>query len=52
METQKITINIETNGEKCEMTDQEIKTWYEENIAKLFNPEYGTPKISVTVERE
>ena len=52
METQKITINIETNGEKCEMTDQEIKAWYEENISKLFNPEYGTPKISVTVERE
>ena len=35
-----------------QMTDEEIRKWYEENIAKIFNPEFGTPKISVTVERE
>ena len=52
MEEQTITITIRTKGEKCVMTDAEIKEWYEENVKKIFNPAYGTPEISVKVERE
>jgi hypothetical protein len=52
MEEQKITVTIKTRGEKCEMTDAEIEKWYLDNIAKLFNPEYGTPVIEVKVERK
>ena len=51
MEEQIITIKIKTKGEVCEMSDDEIKNWYEENLSKLFNPAYGTPEISVAVER-
>ncbi|MCR5273402.1 MAG: hypothetical protein K6E13_10555 [Lachnospiraceae bacterium] len=52
MEEQTIKITIKTKGEKCEMTTEEIKRWYEENVKKLFNPEYGTPEICVEVERQ
>ena len=51
MEKQIITVTIKTKGEKCEMSDEAIKAWYESNVAKLFNPEYGTPEISVDVKR-
>ncbi len=51
MEKQIINITIETEGETCEMTDKEIKAWYESHVAKLFNPEYGTPMIEVSVKR-
>ena len=51
MEEQIITVKIITKGEKCEMTDSEIRQWYGEKIAGLFNPEYGTPEITVNVER-
>ena len=51
MEQQIISITIKTKGEKCEMSDSEIKQWYESHIADLFNPEYGTPEISVEVKR-
>ena len=51
MEEQVITIVVKTTGEKCVMSDIEIKKWYEENIAKLFNPNYGTPEITVDVKR-
>ncbi len=51
MEEQKITIEITTSGEKCELTDAEIKKWYETKVSSLFNKEYGTPVISVKVER-
>ncbi len=51
MEEQVITIVVKTAGEKCVMSDDEIKKWYENNIAKLFNPDYGTPEISVDVKR-
>ena len=51
MEEQVITITVKTKGEKCEMSDAEIKEWYETNVAKLFNPAYGTPEISVDVKR-
>ena len=51
MEKQIINIQVTTKGEKCEMTSEEIKAWYEEKIASLFNKKYGTPKIEVDVER-
>ncbi|MBR6916729.1 MAG: hypothetical protein IKN38_00960 [Clostridia bacterium] len=51
MEKQKVTITVITEGEKCEMSDGEIKEWYRANVSKLFNPEYGTPEISVALER-
>lgn len=52
MEEQYITVKIKTKGEKCEMTDAEIKRWYETKIAGLFDPRYGTPEIEVKVERK
>ena len=51
MEEQIITITVKTKGEKCQMSDAEIREWYETNVAALFNPEYGTPEITVRVER-
>ena len=51
MEQQLITVTIRTQGEKCEMSDSEIKEWYESSIAKLFDPRYGTPEIEAKVER-
>ena len=51
MEEQIITITVKTNGEKCEMSDAEIKEWYESNILKMFNRDYGTPEVSVDVKR-
>ncbi len=50
-EEQIITVTIKTKGEKCEMTDDEIRIWYETHIAGLFDPEYGTPEIAVDVKR-
>ena len=50
-EEQIITITVKTEGEKCEMTDEQIREWYETNVAKLFDPAYGTPRIDVKVER-
>ena len=52
MEEQTVTITVRTKGENCEMTDQEIRKWYEDSVAGLFNPAYGTPEISVKVERK
>ena len=51
MEEQTITIVIKTQGEKCEMTNEQIREWYETNIRGLFNPAYGTPEITIDVER-
>ena len=51
MEEQTITIIIKTQGEKCEMTNEQIWEWYETNIRGLFNPAYGTPEITIDVER-
>ncbi len=52
MEKQTITIQIQTEGETCQMSDEEIRAWYQTKVAGLFNPEYGTPKITVEVKRE
>ena len=51
MEEQLITITVRTKGEPCEMTDSEIRQWYETHVAGLFNPAYGAPEITVTVKR-
>ena len=51
MEEQIITITVKTNGDVCEMSDAQIREWYEKSIAGLFNPEYGTPEITVDVKR-
>ena len=52
MEKQIINIKIKTQGEKCEMSTDEIRAWYEEKIKGIFNSEYGTPEIEVEVKRE
>ena len=51
MEKQTVTVTIRTSGEKCQMTDEEIIAWYKQQIAGLFNPEYGTPEIEVRLDR-
>ena len=51
MEKQVITITVKTEGENCEMSDREIREWYESHVASLFNPEFGTPEITVELER-
>ena len=51
MEEQIVTITVRTKGEICEMSDGEIREWYAANIAKLFNTAYGTPEITVELER-
>ncbi len=51
MEEQIITVTIKTKGEKCELSDAEIKEWYESHIAKLFDPKFGTPEIKAEVKR-
>ncbi|MBR0303403.1 MAG: hypothetical protein IJQ80_06095 [Clostridia bacterium] len=51
MEEQIITITVKTVGDVCVMSDEEIKEWYLSSISKLFNPEFGTPEITVDVKR-
>ena len=51
MEEQVIKVTIRTKGEKCQMSDAEIKAWYEKNIAGLFDPAFGTPEIEVELKR-
>lgn len=51
MEEQIVTVTIKTKGEKCELSDEEIREWYASNVAKLFDPAYGTPEIDVDVKR-
>lgn len=51
MEKQTVTVTVRTSGEQCQMTDEEILSWYKQQIAGLFNPAYGTPEIDVKLER-
>ncbi len=51
LEKQTVIITVVTEGEKCEMSDREIIDWYQTHIADLFNPEFGRPQISVSLER-
>lgn len=52
MEEQRITITVKSKGEPCELTVAEIKAWYEARIAALFDPKWGTPEITIDVERK
>ena len=51
MEEQIITVTVKTQGEPCALTDAEIRAWYENRIAALFDPQWGTPEITVDVKR-
>ncbi|MBR6040063.1 MAG: antibiotic biosynthesis monooxygenase [Clostridia bacterium] len=50
-EEQTVTVTVRTKGEPCALTDAEIKAWYAERVASLFDPQWGTPEITVDVER-
>ena len=52
MEIHEIDIKIITKGEACEMSEAEVRRWYEEKIKSLFNPAFGTPEITVNVSRK
>lgn len=51
MEEQVITVTIRTKGDVCVLSNEKIAQWYKENIAKLFNKEFGTPEIEVDVKK-
>ena len=51
MEEQIITVTVKTQGDPCELSDDEIKAWYKNRIAALFDPQWGTPEITVDVAR-
>lgn len=51
MEEQIITITVKTKGEPCTLSDDEIRAWYAERVASLFDPQWGAPEITVDVER-
>jgi len=51
MEEQVITVTIKTKGDTCVLSNEEIAKWYKDNIAKLFNKEFGTPEIEVDVKK-
>lgn len=51
-EEQTVTVTVKTQGEPCELSDAEIKAWYAERVASLFDPRWGTPEITVDVERQ
>ena len=46
------TVTIVTQGERCKLDEAALKEWYLTHIAGLFDPAYGTPKITVEVKRE
>ena len=52
MEEQIIRITIRSKGERCELSDAELKAWYEQKIAAFFDPKLGMPEINVDVERK
>lgn len=52
MEEQTVTITVKSRGERCELTDEELKAWYEQKIAAFFDPKLGMPEINVDVERK
>ena len=51
MEEQIITITVRTKGEPCELTDEQIRAWYADKLAALFDPQWGAPEITVELER-
>lgn len=51
-EEQTVTITVKTKGEACALSDAEIKAWYADHVAGLFDPKWGTPEIAVDVKRK
>ena len=51
MEEQIITVTVKTKGDACALSDEEIKDWYANRIAALFDPKWGTPEITVELKR-
>lgn len=51
MEEQLVTITIKTFGEKCQLTDEQIRRWYASAMRNAMNPACGTPEITVEVQR-
>ena len=51
MEEQIVTVTIRTKGDVCELSDKEIREWYRAHVAKLFDPAFGTPEITVDLQR-
>lgn len=52
MEEQIVSITIRTKGEPCGLSDEEIKKWYADRIGSMFDPRWGTPEITVALERK
>ena len=52
MEEHTVVITVKTKGEKCELSTEEIREWYSNRVAGLFDPEFGTPEIAVEVQRK
>lgn len=52
MEEQTVTITIRTKGEPCGLSDEEIRKWYADRIGSMFDPRWGTPEITVALERK
>ena len=50
-EAQTVTITVKTQGDPCELSDDEIRAWYAERVASLFDEKWGTPEITVDVAR-
>ena len=47
-----VIITIRTWGDACELSNGEIKEWYEDRIEKLFDPNIGGHEVTVKVERK
>ena len=50
-EEQTVTVTIRTWGDKCELSDDEIREWYEDRIETLFEPNIGGHEIDVEISR-
>ena len=50
-EEQTVTMTVKTKGEPCELSDKELKEWYEQKLAALFDPKWGVPEITVELKR-
>ena len=46
-----MTVTVRSAGDPCELDDAGICAWYAEKVSSLFDPKWGTPEITVSVER-
>lgn len=51
-EQQTVTVTIRTWGKACELSDEQIATWYRDGIESLLDPNIGSHEITVSVERK